>query len=62
MSEGEADPALVEFLKQMEKGIPLARRAEPEEVSGPVVFLASDDSSYISGTSIIVDGGYICHI
>ena len=62
MSEGEADPALVEFLKQMEKGIPLARRAEPEEVSGPVVFLASDDSSYISGTSLIVDGGYICHI
>ncbi len=62
MSEADADPALVEFLKQMEKGIPLARRAEPEEVSGPVVFLASDDSSYVSGTSIIVDGGYICHI
>ncbi len=62
MSEADADPALVEFLKQMEKGIPLKRRAEPEEVSGPVAFLASDDSSYISGTSIIVDGGYICHI
>jgi 3alpha(or 20beta)-hydroxysteroid dehydrogenase len=62
MSEADADPALIEFLKQMEKGIPLGRRAEPEEVSGPVVFLASDDSSYVSGTSIIVDGGYICHI
>ena len=62
MSEADADPALVEFLKQMEKGIPLARRAEPEEVSGPCVFLASDDSSYISGASIVVDGGYICHI
>ena len=62
MSEGEADPALIEFLKQMEKGIPLGRRAEPEEVSGPVTFLASDDSSYITGTSIVVDGGYICHI
>ena len=62
MSEADADPALIEFLKQMEKGIPLARRAEAEEVSGPVAFLASDDSSYVSGTSIIVDGGYICHI
>lgn len=62
MSEEGADPALIEFLKNMEKGISLQRRAEPEEVSGPVVFLASDDSSYITGTSIIVDGGYICHI
>ncbi len=62
MSEGNIDPALAEFLKNMEKGIPLARRAEPEEVSGPCVFLASDDSSYVSGTSLIVDGGYICHI
>ena len=62
MSEGEADPALVEFLRQMEKGIPLARRADPEEVSGPVVFLASDNSSYVTGTSLVVDGGYICHI
>ena len=62
MSEEGADPALIEFLKNMEKGIALQRRADPEEVSGPVVFLASDDSSYITGTSIIVDGGYICHI
>lgn len=62
MSEADADPALVEFLKNMEKGISLRRRAEPEEVSGPVVFLASDDSSYVSGTSLIVDGGYIAHI
>ena len=62
MSEGDADPALTEFLKQMEKGIPLARRAEPDEVSGAVAFLASDDASYISGTSLVVDGGYICHI
>jgi len=62
MSEAEADPALVDFLKQMEKGIALARRAEPHEVSGPAVFIASDDSSYVSGTSLIVDGGYTCHI
>ena len=62
MTDDEEDPALSEFLKQMEKGIALGRRAEPEEVSGSVVFLASDDSSYVTGISLIVDGGYICHI
>jgi len=37
--------------------IPLARMAEPDEVSQLMVFLASDDSSYISGTEQVVDAG-----
>lgn len=53
---------VVEFLKQLEQDIPLRRRAEPEEVSGPVVFLASDDSSYVNGAQIVVDGGLICDL
>ena len=39
------------------KSIPMKRVAQPEEVSGMVVFLASDDSSYSTGSEFIADGG-----
>jgi NAD(P)-dependent dehydrogenase (short-subunit alcohol dehydrogenase family) len=38
---------------------PLRRRAEPEEISSAVAFLASDDASYITGAELAVDGGYL---
>ena len=38
--------------------IPLGRGARPEEVARVVLFLASDESSYVTGTEIAVDGGY----
>jgi len=40
--------------------IPMGRWAEPEELTGAVVFLASDASKYITGQLINVDGGYLC--
>lgn len=39
----------------------LGRAAEAEEIAGTVVYLASDQSSYTTGTDIIVDGGYLSH-
>ena len=38
-------------------GIPLHRWAEPEEIAGTYVFLASDDASYLTGQVVSVDGG-----
>ena len=46
-----------ETLKQIESEIPLGRLAEPSDIVGSVLFLASDASAYITGHTIIVDGG-----
>ena len=41
--------------------IPLKRRGTPDEGAGAVLSLASDDSTYVTGTELLVDGGYACH-
>lgn len=45
----------------MSAGIPLERVGQPEEVAGLINFLVSEDSSYVNGTSINVDGGKHMH-
>lgn len=47
-----------EFAKHLEERVPLRRLGKPEELVGPVLFLASDASSYVTGTNLIVDGGW----
>ncbi|PYV07954.1 MAG: oxidoreductase, partial [Acidobacteria bacterium] len=44
-------------LKMYSSSVPLGRLGTPEEIAKAVVFLASDDSSYITGTELFVDGG-----
>lgn len=61
-------PGLSELLASTETGeqrkkmisgsVPLGRLGTPDEVAKAMVFLASDDSSYISGTELFVDGGF----
>ncbi|AMN67443.1 glucose 1-dehydrogenase [Psychrobacter sp. P11G5] len=51
--QGDTKDAVDAFAKT----IPMRRVAQPEEVSGMVLFLASDDSSYSTGSEFIVDGG-----
>ena len=42
----------------VEEATPLQRWGTPEEIVGPAVFLASDDADYVTGSMLIVDGGY----
>lgn len=37
----------------------LGRQGKPEEVAGAVAFLASDDSSFVTGSDLVIDGGYL---
>jgi 3-oxoacyl-[acyl-carrier protein] reductase len=41
----------------MEEAIPLGRLGAPRDVANAALFLASDEASYITGTTIVVDGG-----
>ena len=48
-----------EQLKKVTQNIPLGRMGEPEDVSGIVAFLASDEAKYITGSTFYVDGGLL---
>ena len=50
-----ADPG---FIKRLGERAPLGRIGTPEEIAGAVAFLASDDASFVTGTTLVVDGGW----
>lgn len=45
---------MLEYLKTLHLG----RFGKPEEVAYPVLFLASDESSFVTGANLLFDGGY----
>jgi len=51
-----------EVLARWGKNIPLGRVGRPEDIARAILFLASDDASWITGTDLVIDGGAtICH-
>ena len=54
---GMTDQQIAEFEAQASAAAPLGRTGSPDEVAKAVVFLASGDSSYITGIELFVDGG-----
>lgn len=53
-----AGPFTPEYIKAVESHVPLGRWGQPEDVAKMALFLACDDSSWITGQGFVVDGGY----
>jgi 3-oxoacyl-[acyl-carrier protein] reductase len=57
LTEGMQAHRSPEFIQMMEQAVPLGRLGTPRDIAHAVQFLASEEASYITGTTIVVDGG-----
>ena len=66
VAPGMIETPMIDTVKQDSKTmeamlarVPMRRVGRPEEVSNLVLFLASDDSSYMTGSTVVIDGGWL---
>ena len=48
------------LLLRMENEIPLGSMGHPEDIANGCLYLASDESKYVTGAELVIDGGYTC--
>jgi NAD(P)-dependent dehydrogenase (short-subunit alcohol dehydrogenase family) len=53
------EPGGIEYIEAIKKAHPMGRIGEPEEVANAILFLASDEASFVTGAVLPVDGGYL---
>ncbi len=58
-SLGWSEEAIKALEEQMEKTSPIGMYARPENIADMVAFLASEDSAFITGSNILIDGGVL---
>lgn len=59
LTEGLTSERSPEYVAAMEGSIPMGRLGTPRDVANAVLFLASDEAAYVTGTTIVVDGGQL---
>ena len=53
----EAISSIPQYREAIEKMTPMGRMAQPEEIAGAVLWLCSDQSSFVTGHPLVIDGG-----
>jgi len=59
MGSGDISPAMKELVEKFVSRIPMKKFGEPDDIGKVVLFLASDMSSYMTGSQVVVDGGVL---
>jgi 3-oxoacyl-[acyl-carrier protein] reductase len=54
---GSLDSIGEDYLHRMEQAVPIGRLGEPYDIAHAMLFLASDEAKYITGQTLVVDGG-----
>ncbi|HJP27542.1 MAG TPA: SDR family oxidoreductase, partial [Dehalococcoidia bacterium] len=48
-----------EWSERLSQRVPLGRVADASDIAGPILFLASDEAKYVTGTELLADGGVV---